>query len=55
MPLRGRIFLGARFRLVSFLQIWERTDYAHEVDTFEYHRGEKIAKLIIFELKLAIS
>ena len=35
MPLCGRIFLGARFRLVSFPQIWERTDCAREVRTFE--------------------
>ena len=33
MQLCGRILLGARFRLVSSPQIWERTDCAHEVHT----------------------
>ena len=33
MLLCGRIFLGARFRLVSSPQTWERTDCAHEVHT----------------------
>ena len=31
----GRVFLGARFRLVSSPQTWERTDCAHEVHTLE--------------------
>ena len=35
VPFCGSIFLGARFRLVSFLQIWVRTDCAREVHTFE--------------------
>ena len=35
MLLGGRIFLGARFRLESYPQTWERTDCAREVRTFE--------------------
>ena len=34
MLLCVRIFLVARFRLVSFPQIWERTDCVLEVRTF---------------------
>ena len=33
MQLCGRIFLVARLRLVSFPQIWERTDCVLEVRT----------------------
>ena len=35
MLLRGRIFLGAKFRLVSSPQTWKRKDHAREVHTFE--------------------
>ena len=35
MLLCGRIFHGANFRLVSFPQIWERTECAREVRTLE--------------------
>ena len=35
MLLCGRFFFGARFRLVSFPQIWERTECAREVQAFE--------------------
>ena len=35
MLLCERIFLGARFRLVTSPQTWVRKDYAHEVHTFE--------------------
>ena len=35
MLLRGRIFLGARFRLVSSPQIWGCKGCAHEVHTTE--------------------
>ena len=35
MLLCGRIFLDARFRLVTSPQAWARKDYAHEVHTYE--------------------
>ena len=54
--LYGRIFLDARFRLVSSPQIWERTDCAREVHTSAMtpHDGPSLTRFFLMGCQVSL-